>query len=370
MRRWTLSAFALFITAVGVVACSSILGLDEFLDGQSATDTTLGTGGASSTATLGGGGAHSTTSANGGGGATAAGGAGGTGGGGGVGCPAGEVLVANLTSPSVIGVHAGELFVGLWSGVISKTKADGSTGWTLTPAIQVFDSGPSALGFEGAYGFVGNGNFGKIQRFKTNPINPADFAPTTLVDGTSLPPGHRLAVDSQSVYWAGSSTVMSAPILGGAPQVLATGQAPTAVASDSDFVYFTDNADVRRVPLTGGSSVAIASGNGSAFGLVLAGTTLYWTAATSGEVFKVPSSGGVPTLVASGQGWPTEILADQDSVYWRNFDDQNIAKVSLGGGLPSAVACFNGSDSVQFALGDTHVFWVDGAKGTLNRAPK
>ncbi|MDP8998984.1 MAG: hypothetical protein M3O46_02620, partial [Myxococcota bacterium] len=108
-----------------------------------------------------------------------------------------------------------------------------------------------------------------------------------------------------SVYWtnAGTSgrnytdgTIMKAPISGGTPSALVTGQNnPQYVVVDTNYVYWTNegamtggNGTVMKAPARGGASVALAVGQNRPLGISIDATHVYWTDYfTPGTVMKI-----------------------------------------------------------------------------------
>jgi hypothetical protein len=96
-----------------------------------------------------------------------------------------------------------------------------------------------------------------------------------------------------------------------------------ALAVDAKNAYWTtDDGFVRSVPFAGGEVKTLASGQGELFGMVLAGTHLYWTSYSQGTIVRMSVDGGATTTLATGQDRPMRIAADCSDVYWTNVGGQ------------------------------------------------
>jgi hypothetical protein len=214
-----------------------------------------------------------------------------------------------------------------------------------------------------------------------------------------------IAIDANRVYWttAGTSScapdgactsnadgaVLSAPLAGGTPTVVAGGQrAPVSLAVDASNVYFVDEGSavfestiadgtVVQVPVGGGAPTTLAGGLFYPGALAVDGASVYWTIpgaqGVSGSVLKVPIGGGAVTTLASGwPSWdlqtggstiPDLIAVDATSVYWvtGNIDGAGakIMKVPTGGGTPSTLGSVQ-SEFTTLAVDATTLYWTDG----------
>jgi hypothetical protein len=212
-----------------------------------------------------------------------------------------------------------------------------------------------------------------------------------------------VAVDSSAVYWANAGTstcapsgactsngdgaVLRAPLTGGAPTTLASGQhVPVSIAVDSTNAYFIDegtavydssiaDGSVVKVPLGGGAPVTLATGYSYPGALAIDKANVYWTAPDSlgkGTVFKVPIAGGTIVTLATGfWAWdiqtggstvPTLIATDGNDVYWvtANVDGAGakVMKVAVSGGLATELGSFQGQLST-LALDSAALYWTD-----------
>jgi hypothetical protein len=194
----------------------------------------------------------------------------------------------------------------------------------------------------------------------------------TLASGLNSP--GRLAVDSTSVYFTDSNTLMEVPVSGGAPAIL--GQTPGAFAVASGVVYWADWAGgtLNKMPLHGGTVVTLASSQDHPSAVAVDSSSVYWTNSgcadwtNCGTVVTVPISGGTPTTLASGQYSPSRIVVDATSVYWVNDGAVEVStphyttlmKIPIGGGTPISLASPGqilpiGGDDI--AVDTAYVYW-------------
>jgi hypothetical protein len=171
------------------------------------------------------------------------------------------------------------------------------------------------------------------------PINGG--APVTIATGQVAPAS--IGLTSTDVYWTnyGGSMVMRAPIGGGGVvTTLVDGGLPDGASNGAGglamgpaAVYWTaagpTNAEgmVMSLPLTGGTPAILASGQNGVALMTSDATNLYWTN-TSGSVVTLPFGGGVPTTLATGQAGPGNIAVDSTTVYWANANGGQIMKVA------------------------------------------
>ena len=99
--------------------------------------------------------------------------------------------------------------------------------------------------------------------------------------------------------------MVSAPLAGGEPTTLASGQeSPNAIAVDDDYVYWLDMGHQ-----TGSETV----------GLGFFPAAKVDVEAGTGSVVRVAKSGGQPETLASHQDWPSwRIVPDATGLYWLN----------------------------------------------------
>jgi hypothetical protein len=141
-----------------------------------------------------------------------------------------------------------------------------------------------------------------------------------------------LVVDSESMYWIGSlgcasseGTIFKAPLAGGQPVQLATGQAdPLGLATYGSNIYWTNygGGTVMSVSIDGGKPVVLASDRISPWGLAADGIAIYWVDedpdSSQGTVMKLILDGGILVRLAANQAYPIKIAVDSTSVYWVN----------------------------------------------------
>jgi hypothetical protein len=115
-------------------------------------------------------------------------------------------------------------------------------------------------------------------------------------------------------------SILKAPIAGGPPTVLATGQhagtgsgVATSLVVDDTYVYWMDRDNgVTRVPKDGGALSTLPSGLVEMFDLVSDGPFLYYVGII-GPV-RLPKDGSPPTVLSClGEG---AVRVDDTYVYW------------------------------------------------------
>ncbi|MGO9839230.1 MAG: hypothetical protein ACLP1X_34040 [Polyangiaceae bacterium] len=192
----------------------------------------------------------------------------------------------------------------------------------------------------------------------------AGGALTSVAPSPDAPIG--VAVDATNVYWttAGGS-VMKAPIGGGTPMVLASGQKSCTrpvVDSATASVYWGDPDDgtIMRVPLDGGASTLVTSG-GAATDIAVAGADVVF--ASGYTLMKAPLGGGSPTSLGTAAGAPVlAVASDGASAYFTSYG--SIWKVALAAGQGAAVASNQDAPSA-IAVDATSVYWTNGQGGQV-----
>ncbi len=240
---------------------------------------------------------------------------------------------------------------------------------------------------------------------------PSPAAPTRslcpLASSGELPDAGRLvapaalagvsdvALGPDSVYWSTGAEVMSAPLVGGDPVVLAYAQKNTvALAIDSRSLYWADrgSADtgyasgpgadgtIASIGLDGGSSGVIAGSQDAPRAIAVDDVNIYWTAGGSlgadggqspGQVLSVPLGGGAPTVLVTGLGVPGPIAVSGGLVVFASAVQSPPAGTGLGStlstieGVPraggAATPLATTDRTVEsIAVDGTAVYWVDG----------
>jgi hypothetical protein len=160
--------------------------------------------------------------------------------------------------------------------------------------------------------------------------------------------GSAIAItsDAQNVYWAdpNAGTVLQAPLAGGSPTTLATGQSfAQGLFVDATHLYWanwTNNGRVARVLIGGGTQDVLFEPEGFPADVFVDDTYAYWTAGNSqsGVVRRMLKTGGAPQLLAENQVFPFGIAGDATHVYWANWtangEVNKIQKDGSGGVIP------------------------------------
>lgn len=203
-----------------------------------------------------------------------------------------------------------------------------------------------------------------------------------------------VAVDITSLYFtdADVGTVMKAPLSGGPPVAVATGQVnPGFMTVDATKIYWanvgtaaSDWADgsIMMVSVSGGMPVTLASAQNHLTGIAVDATNVYWASGgttknqfADGALLTVPLSGGTPVTLAAKQVSPYGIAVDATNVYWINLgtskfgglvNDGSVMKMALSGGAPTTLASAQPAP-LAIAVDATSVYWA--TSGAVSKVP-
>ncbi|MCL2448614.1 MAG: hypothetical protein FWD17_06695 [Polyangiaceae bacterium] len=214
------------------------------------------------------------------------------------------------------------------------------------------------------------------------PVPPSDDSPPA---GSSLitaatPTPLDVALSPDTVYWTTGNEVMSAPFDGGgAPSPVAIAQNnATALVFHSGSLYWTNQGDragtgsVVSLPLDGGAMSTLASGQDSPSAIavddsnvyVIAGGSLDDGGASTVALLSVPQTGGTPATLVSGLGSPGPVAVHDGTVAFFSSATADggtasrISTVLTVGGAPAALAT---SDHrvAAIAIDAMNVYWVN-----------
>ena len=204
---------------------------------------------------------------------------------------------------------------------------------------------PYGIAVSGANVFVSNHSGGAIVRA---PISGG--APVNVVTGQSFGSvATDIAVGGGYVFWSTGGTLRQAAEDGSGITSLANAEVTTISMVSSDGVnayYMTNYNIVKRVPVGGGTAVQISAGpfNSNIQDMVLNGGTLYWTndgiytadysskMPNSANINKAATTATIRTAIVSSLNFPQyQIATDGTYVFW---NDGSLHRVGVAGGTP------------------------------------
>jgi hypothetical protein len=204
---------------------------------------------------------------------------------------------------------------------------------------------------------------------------------------TKLSPNevHGFAMDETNIYWTTPGELMKAPRTGGAPTPIATGMigASNVVAVDPTSLYLLTEAfakndagndfrqwSLRRMPLTGGDATRLDAAD-APFDVASDGANLYWVKrnpwfpSLGFTVMKVASTGDAPTaLVSRPNSSPMGLVVAGTTLYWSEFQwkpgsqgcaEHNVPTSGLGREIAVMSAPVTGGEPTKHFLVEDHL---------------
>jgi hypothetical protein len=134
-----------------------------------------------------------------------------------------------------------------------------------------------------------------------------------------------IALDERYVYWASRDVLRRAPLAGGEPVTLATGNHLRGMMLDGEHVYFFQSwqgsGSIDRVPKEGGESERLASALQPS-ALAIRGGDLFWSddavVITEGGIHRLALDGTGTNVMATGLMQPASLAVAGDHLYFRS----------------------------------------------------
>ena len=210
--------------------------------------------------------------------------------------------------------------------------------------------------------------------FKRAPLEGGAHVVITAGDWSTGGPG-MIAVDgTRGFFTSAAKTVVTVPLSGGTPEVLARGNISRYFAMDHGDLYFGEygaSGSVKKVSKSGGTAVIFAP-ESYVGDIVVDATAVYWTAwqtSSDGRVMKKSKAGGAVTTLASGESVPSRLALDADNVYWTNQSSGTVRAIAKTGGAARTLA--TDQPVVEgIAVDETNVYWISYEKKAIFKRRK
>jgi outer membrane protein assembly factor BamB len=279
-----------------------------------------------------------------------------------------------LPSPSFQNYAAfdgNDAFFTLASGLQSVDRSSGQTTWTfqgdMGPELIPFVAGGTVYVASGTGQMFGVDESTGAQTWSAQADGLGAAGPTVGAEGVlvTVQYGWTGVVGYGHVDLPDASVVLgdgAAP----APVVLASGGGAESLALAGTDVYWTDGTtgEVRKVPKNGGPSSAVYSvANTEPWGITVDSSRVYWTLpnfALGGTtaVMSAPLSGGAPTTLVTNVTGPMSIAVSAANVYWATSGQGAIESVPLDGGPVSTVVS-DASGAYALVVEGNDLYWCN-----------
>jgi hypothetical protein len=198
-----------------------------------------------------------------------------------------------------------------------------------------------------------------------------------LASDTLTGTGKGLGGAPGDIYWANQvpdGTINAAPLAGGTPTTLVTGQIfPAGVAVDASHIYWADTGKtgfpgtIWEAPLTGSPAAIVATGQDNPAGVAVDSSHIYWADQGNGTLWEAPLAGGPPTFLNSVSKFaePAGVAVDSSHVYWANFGGDSIDEAPLTPGGPVTTLVGGQNQPWGVAVDGSHIYWADQGGGGI-----
>ncbi len=192
---------------------------------------------------------------------------------------------------------------------------------------------------------------------------PGNCSSQAFLTSTTTDTMYALATDGQNAYWSGSSELQTCNLVNCTAMnyAAATANSPYEIASAGSGLFWTDatTGNLMGCSATGtgcSSPITISPALDSPTVVAVDGKNVYWSDALGVKQCPVTGCGGnAPLALASGQQNANSIATDGTYVYWTNGSSVVRARVGVGNsGTPVAL---NQTGSATIAIGSKAIYW-------------
>jgi len=201
-------------------------------------------------------------------------------------------------------------------------------------------------------------------------VSTAEEEPEVLVEELGLSHLGCLVLEGDSLYYTALETtpgLVKLPLTGGQPHVLASDVGDACFVLHQDTFYLAapgdpvdDGPDSRilSVPLVGGAPTVLAEGV-DADKLAVQGSRIFMLGLGDAGITWIPIAGGTPVqLLDDPDPYIKDFVVDHENVYYAAGDEWNrateVKRIPLGGGEPVIMADCGNHDRIH-ALGQDDV---------------